>query len=68
VAIISLYLKWLVTLSVHPMEGSWHQCLIILACTGVGAAVVFASIGFGFALEALTRTRVKASSHEENRT
>jgi hypothetical protein len=67
VAIISLCLKWLVTLSVYSIEGPWHECMIIVACAAAGAAVVVASIGFGFALEALTRTRVKASGHEETR-
>jgi hypothetical protein len=67
VAILSLYLKWLVTLPVPSAEGPWHECMTALACAAAGAAGVLASIGFGFALEALTRERAKASGHKETR-
>jgi hypothetical protein len=67
VAIFSQCLNWLVTLPIQPTEEAWREHLIVLACTAVGAAVVFASIGFGFALEALVRTRIRTSRDEETR-
>jgi hypothetical protein len=67
VAIFSSCVKWLVALTVQSTDGPWHEHLIVMACTAVGATVVFASIGFGFALEALTRARIGASSHKKTR-